>query len=108
MSAAAYALPVRPHISGHASRLLGRIGWCADHGSKDEGHAWQQPADREFTYADALAASGDYFVTLATRLDKLAQGMQQDSSEQIELEYQVKTLFYMQEHYDLVAKYKRR
>lgn len=63
---------------------------------------------REFTIADAMAASGDYFVTLATRLDKLAQGLPQDSAEQIELEHQVKTLLYMQEHYDLIGKAHRR
>ena len=62
----------------------------------------------DFNIADAMAASGDYFVTLATRLDKLAQGMPRDSTEQIELEHQVQLLFYMQDHYDLIAKYKRR
>lgn len=72
--------------------------WLGDY---DEGPG------REFTLADALAASGDYFVTLATRLDKLAQGMPRDSAEQIELEHLVKTLLYLQDYYDIVAKYKR-
>jgi len=62
---------------------------------------------REFNVIDAMAASGDYFVTLATRLDKVAQGLVQDSPEQIEIEHLVKTLFYMQDHYRLVHKSKK-
>jgi hypothetical protein len=61
---------------------------------------------REFNQADALAASGDYFITLATRLDLLAQAMPRDSAEQIELENLVNTLFYLQKHYIVIAKHK--
>jgi hypothetical protein len=76
-------------------------------------HGWSNPLilldgvdEREFNQTDALAASGDYFVTLATRLDMLAQAMPRDSSEQIELENLVTSLFYLQKHYTVVAKHK--
>jgi hypothetical protein len=95
MSIASYAIPAGPAILDHGLSLP---WWLGDYAAEDEA--------RDFNIIDAMAASGDYFITLATRLDKLAQGLPADSSEQIELEHLVKTLFYMQEHYDLVAKYK--
>jgi hypothetical protein len=97
MSTATYVLPTTPAMLVHEPAGLPK--WLGDF---DEGEI------REFNVADAMAASGDYFITLATRLDKIAQGLPQDSAEQIELEHLVKMLFYFQEHYDLVAKYKRR
>jgi hypothetical protein len=76
-------------------------------------HSWNTPVllldgvdKREFNQADAQAASGDYFVTLATRLDMLGQAMPRDSAEQIEIENLVTTLFYLQKHYRVVAKHK--
>ena len=108
MSSATYVLPTKPFLldEGDAD-LLAEIpaSWFGDYSEPDLN---DNETVREFTLADAMAASGDYFITLATRLDKLAQGLQQDSAEQIELEHQVKLLFYMQDHYDLVAKYKNR
>lgn len=62
--------------------------------------------DGDFTQADALAASGDYFMVLATRLDLLAQTLPQDSAEQIEVEHLINTLFYLQRHYAVVPKAK--
>jgi hypothetical protein len=99
-----YVLPTKPTIYADDGQLAAGLShlWAGDY---DE--AENQAILREFTVADAMAASGDYFITLATRLDKLAQGLPLDSSEQIELEHQVKILFYMQDHYDLIAKYKR-
>jgi hypothetical protein len=96
VSTATYTLPVLPTILSHGWQ---QPSWFGDFVEEEE--------VRDFNVIDAMAASGDYFITLATRLDKLAQGMPQDSSEQIEIEHLVRTLFYMQEHYDLVAKYKR-
>ncbi len=64
--------------------------------------------ERELNQIDAMAASGDYFITLATRLDLLAQSMPRDSAEQIEIENLVLTLFYLQKHYSIVAKHKLR
>lgn len=61
---------------------------------------------REFNQADALAASGDFFIMMATKLDMLAQSMPRDSGEQIELENLIQTLFYLQKHYKVVAKHK--
>lgn len=61
---------------------------------------------REFNQADALAASGDFFITLATKLDMLAQSMPRDSAEQIELENLIQVLFYLQKHYRVIAKHK--
>src|SRR5689334_20864908 len=103
MARSTYALPVQPVVMADDTNLVAELSvmWFGDYA---EGN---NEVVRDFNIADAMAASGDYFITLATRLDKLAQGMPQDSSEQIELEHQVQLLFYMQEHYDLVAKYKR-
>lgn len=93
---AVYQLSGQPPILVHEFRDV--PAWLGDY---DE---W---SGREFTLADAMAASGDYFITLATRLDKVAQGLERDSAEQIEIEYLISTLFYLQDHYDVVAKYKR-
>ena len=104
MSSTTYQLPVLGAVTTDDTDAVAEFpGWFGDY---DE--AENREVLREFTVADAMAASGDYFITLATRLDKLAQGLPLDSSEQIELEHQVKILFYMQDHYDLIAKYKRR
>jgi hypothetical protein len=92
MTDTTYAIPTAPSVVTHgwdASRLL------LDGVDK-----------REFNQTDAMAASGDYFVTLATRLDLLAQGMRRDSAEQIELENLIRTLFYLQKHYSIIAKHK--
>lgn|GEM_PF-2219207 len=62
---------------------------------------------RKFNVFDAMAASGDWFVTVATRLDKLAQGLPQDSAEQIELEHLVTMMFYLQDHYNVTYKSKK-
>lgn len=96
-----YQLPTTFQTFGHDSQLP---SWLGDYAAEesDDYHG------RDFNFIDAMAASGDYFITLATRLDKLSQGLSQDSAEQIEIEHLVQTLFYMQEHYELVAKYKRR
>jgi hypothetical protein len=99
VSNATYTLPVRPALMDHGQAWPQPV-WFGDYVEEEE--------VRDFNVIDAMAASGDYFITLATRLDKLAQAMEADSSEQIEIEHLVRTLFYMQEHYDLVAKYKRR
>jgi len=58
----------------------------------------------EPTQVDALVASGDYFGTLATQLDKLAQLLPFDSAEQIELEQTVDTLLYLDRRYAIVPK----
>jgi hypothetical protein len=97
MGTSTYVLPVAPAILVHETDDL--PVWLGDYG---------EGVSREFNIADAMAASGDYFITLATRLDLIAQGLKRDSPEQIELEHLVTTLFYMQDHYDLTAKYKRR
>jgi len=105
MTTKTYVLVAKPHISHHGDRLASLPTWLADlDGDSVSGIGSGEV--RDFNIIDAMAASGDYFITLATRLDKLAQGMPQDSAEQIELEHLIKTLFYMQEHYALVAKYK--
>ncbi len=88
-----YTLPVRPIALTHGGPLP---AWLGDY---DDG---------DFTQTDALAASGDYFMVLITRLDLLAQAMPQDSSEQIEIEHLINTLFYLQRHYAVVPKSKLR
>jgi hypothetical protein len=97
---ATYTFATKPLFMGH-SQVSELPLWFGDYEETDDMEI------REFNVIDAMAASGDYFVTLATRLDKVAQGLMQDSSEQIELEHLIKTMFYMQDHYRLVHKRKK-
>ncbi len=59
----------------------------------------------ELTQADVLVRSKDYFVTLATKLDKLSlelrprQQLQKDAIQQI-----VDELLYLQKHYKIKAR----
>ncbi len=59
----------------------------------------------EITQADVLVRSKDYFVTLATKLDKLSlelkprQRLQKDAIQQI-----VDELLYLQKHYEIKAR----
>jgi hypothetical protein len=93
-----YVLSVSPNVLDHGIGTSAVPAWFADFATPDE------PEIREYNITDAMAASGDYFITLATRLDKMAQGLPQDSAEQIELEHIVQTLFYLQDHWSLVSK----
>lgn len=86
-----YTLKALPAIMTHGGPLP---TWLGDY---DDG---------DFTQTDALAASGDYFMVLITRLDLLSQSLPQDSSEQIELEHLINTLFYLQRHYAIIPKAK--
>jgi hypothetical protein len=114
MSAVVYILP-QPYILSHGpSRDV--PSWLADLdddiGQKtDQDYIRERPifygaSRREFNADDALAASGDCFVTIATRLDKLAQNLADDSVEQIEIEHIVRSLLYLQDHYAVIAKHK--
>ena len=99
----AYKIPVAPPVNRHD--LLRELpvllaGDYEEDGAVKDG--------REFNVFDAMAASGDYFATMATRLDKVAQGLAQDSAEQIELEHLVTMMFYLQDRYDVVHKSKSR
>lgn len=96
MSAAAYSLP-KPAFLKHASddKVL-----TLQDGETGASH------HREFTPDDALAASGDCFVTIATRLDKLSLDLEKDSKEQIEVEHIIRSLLYLQDHYAVIAKHK--
>lgn len=53
--------------------------------------------------ADALAASGDCFVTLATQLDELTHHHVSTAQHPV-LEDMVRTLLYLQRHYAVVKK----
>lgn len=98
MSSASYQLTDRGLMLNHGLQgLLSQDDYVAD---LDDG--------RELNEADALAASGDYFIALASRLDHLAQSVPMNSAEQIELEHIVSTLLYVQRHYTVVAKSKLR
>ena len=96
MTATDYALPVTPAITNHAD-FAALPAWLGDFASV---------GNREFNHLDAMAASGDCFITLATQLDKIAQGLPQNSSEQIELENMVQVLFYLQDNWQLAVKLK--
>lgn len=52
---------------------------------------------------DALAASGDCFVTLASQLDELTH-QQMSTAQHPQLEDMVRTLLYLQRHYAVVKK----
>jgi hypothetical protein len=68
-------------------------------------HGWQRPAlvkdeaipNREL---EAKVRSGDYFVTVATELDRLSREAT-DYSVKIELENIVSDLIYLQDHYQI-------
>ncbi len=97
-----YVLAVEPQLLNHGSDVP---VWLGDFSPADETSDSER---REFNAIDAMAASGDCFVTLATRLDKMAQGLVMDSAEQIELEHMVRELFYLQDHWDVIAKRRQR
>lgn len=60
--------------------------------------------DSEIEYAlDSEARSGDYFVTLATRLDELARQVP-DYAARARIEDVVSDLIYLQDRYDIVVK----
>lgn len=46
--------------------------------------------------------SGDYFATLATKLDALLQELPPDSSVRFELQQLVNDLIYLQDHYEII------
>ncbi|MGB4759614.1 MAG: hypothetical protein WBP26_06190 [Candidatus Saccharimonadales bacterium] len=52
----------------------------------------------------ALAASGDYFETLACNLEQIAQGLPTTSPQHYQLEHIIHTLQYLQRHYKIVKK----
>lgn len=52
----------------------------------------------------ALAASGDYFETLACSLEQIAQALPPASSQQYQLQHIILTLQYLQRHYKIVKK----
>jgi hypothetical protein len=71
------------------------------------GHGWSRPTTVRDGVDDnletaALVASGDYFITLATRLDKLSQDLAKTSpAAHLELEKIIKQLTYLQRHYTI-------
>jgi hypothetical protein len=107
---ASYALPVQNTVLDHDVVSEDMPTWLGDYAEsrakKDRAeHAGKK---QQFTTDDALAASGDYFITLATALDKIAQSLPHDGAEQIQIESLVSTLFYLQKHYVIIAKHKLR
>jgi uncharacterized protein YigA (DUF484 family) len=52
----------------------------------------------------ALAASGDYFETLAARLEQIAAGVPKNSVEQYQLQDAVTQLLYLQRNYNIQRK----
>jgi hypothetical protein len=55
--------------------------------------------------ADALVASGDYFVTLATALDQISQFLtERDQPEHLQLEHDINDLLYLQRNYRINKK----
>jgi hypothetical protein len=63
----------------------------------------EHPHDRGDFALDAMARSGDYFVTLASRLDALARTVE-GYEERLQIEDIVSDLIYMQDNYQLTKK----
>ena len=62
------------------------------------------PSDPAESRIYALAASGDYFETLAARLEQIAAGIPEKSTEQYQLQDAVTQLLYLQRNYDIRRK----
>lgn len=57
------------------------------------------------TEIDAMVASGDFFITVATALDSIANSLTADAPRhRPQLEHLVKTLLHMQRHYQIAIK----
>jgi hypothetical protein len=54
--------------------------------------------------SEALAASGDYFETLAAKLEEIATALPEVSVEQYQMQDVISQLLYMQRRYKLVRK----
>lgn len=54
--------------------------------------------------SEAMAASGDYFETLAARLEEIAVALPETSVEQHQIQEAIGQLLYMQRRYKLVRK----
>lgn len=54
--------------------------------------------------SEALAASGDYFETLAAKLEEIAVALPETSVEQHQMQEAITQLLYMQRRYKLVRK----
>lgn len=92
MNDTAYALPAAPTVLGHfpARHYFVRDG---AYGAEDE------------LMSRARIRSGDYFMTLATELDKIAQAMAgAQESEAAEVERLVTELLYAHKYYDISRK----
>lgn len=56
-------------------------------------------------YIDALVASGDYFITLATTLDEISELVKAGTPQAgLQLESLTRTLLYLQRYYTIVRK----
>lgn len=67
-------------------------------------HDHAEPSISKRDELDALVASGDCFVTLATQLDSINHQLATAGSEQPELERAVRALLYLQRHYTISKK----
>ncbi len=65
---------------------------------------WLHDVEDNELQVDAWVASGDYFSTLATTLDRLAQLLPMNSAEQTEVEQLVDTLLYLDRRYAIIPK----
>lgn len=76
-----------------------------EHGTSHQRLLHDHPVDEHDLEADALVASGDCFVTLATVLDQLQQSLVgAGKALQPELEKVTRTLLYLQRHYTITKK----
>lgn len=86
-----YVLPNRMHLVRH---YPARTMWLGD---------YAEPRDPEL---DAIARSGDYFVTLSTELENIAAELPETSTaaSSLALSRLAQKLEYMQRHYQIVRK----
>lgn len=76
------------------------------HGLKGSGLIHDADLHLDQMQVEALAASGDCFVTLGTEIDKISEMLTHTDSKHIalELEKLTRILFYLQQHYEIRRK----
>lgn len=86
-----YALRLRTGVQAHYTQAVSILG---------------DYADRHDSYIDVLARSGDYLITLATKLESIAADLPETSTtaSSLALLKLAKELDYLQRHYSLVRK----
>jgi hypothetical protein len=102
MSNTTYALSVNNLFLGHSRWGMGDLSL---HDYADDLADMGRSKKSRHLETDALVASGDYFVTLATALDQLSQTLaEHHQPEHMPLERLINDLMYLQRNYQISKK----